>query len=79
MTAVESLAIVVDQDECIGCSACVDEAPETFDLDDETKAFVKPAPSDPLEFIVSAAEACPTEAISITDTVELRSIYPEPE
>ena len=77
MPAVESLAIVVDQEECIGCSACVDEAPETFELDDETKACVKTPPGDELEFILSAAAACPTEAITVTDIEENQILYHE--
>jgi ferredoxin len=77
MPAVESLLIVVDEEECIGCSACVTEAPETFDLNDDDKAIVKAPPHDEMEFIMSAAESCPIDAITVTDTTEQRQLYPE--
>lgn len=59
--------VTVNQEDCIGCSACVSEAPETFDMNDDNKAFVKEPPNDEVEFIVAAAEACPIEAITIVD------------
>lgn len=33
--------LVVDQDKCIGCGACVALAPEVFELRDDGKAQVK--------------------------------------
>ncbi|MCB9850333.1 MAG: ferredoxin [Phycisphaerales bacterium] len=76
MAVVESLAIAIDQEECIGCSACVTEAPETFDMNDDDKAYVKNPPHDELEFIMAAAESCPIEAITITDSAEGKQLFP---
>jgi len=73
----QNLEIVIDQDECIGCSACVSEAPETFDMNDDNKAFVKEPPHDELEFVMAAAEACPIEAIVVTDKVEGKQLHPQ--
>jgi len=73
----QNLEIVIDQDECIGCSACVSEAPETFDMNDDNKAFVKEPPHDALEFVMAAAEACPIEAIVVTDKVEGKQLHPQ--
>jgi ferredoxin len=72
----EPLEIAIDQDECIGCSACVSEAPETFDMTDDNKAFVKPPPHDELEYIVAAAEACPIDSIRVTSP-DGTPLYPQ--
>lgn len=57
--------VVIDQDECIGCEACVETCPSVFGFnDDEAKAFVI-EDSDPDEDCVAEAIAsCPAECIS---------------
>lgn len=58
-------AFYVD-DQCIACDACVMEAPNFFEMDDdEGHAFVKLQPKKPEEFeqCEDALEACPVEAI----------------
>ncbi len=56
----------IEEDECIACEACIGEAPEILEMDDD-KCVVKT--SDPAvlaensEQIVAAAEACPTDAV----------------
>ena len=35
MADIDKLKIAIDRDECIGDGLCVNEAPETFELDDE--------------------------------------------
>ena len=77
MPDVNKLKIVIDRDECIGDGACENEAPETFEMDDESKAVVKEPPGDSLEAIMEAAKACPTECIAITDTESGNKLYPE--
>jgi ferredoxin len=57
--------VIIDQDECIGCEACVETCPSVFGFDDEeAKAFVIEN-SDPEEDCVDEAIAsCPVECIS---------------
>lgn len=58
-------AFYVD-DQCIACDACVMEAPNFFEMnDDEGHAFVKLQPKKPeeIEQCEDALEACPVEAI----------------
>ena len=53
-------------DQCIACDACVMEAEDFFEMnDDDGHAFVKKQPTTPdeEEMCVSALEACPVEAI----------------
>ena len=57
--------VVIDQDECIGCEACVETCPAVFGFDEEEgKAFVIDD-ADPGEDCVDEAIAsCPAECIS---------------
>lgn len=53
-------------DQCIACDACVMEAPNFFEMNDEDgHAYVKKQPSTPaeLEEAENALAACPVEAI----------------
>lgn len=60
-----SQQVKIDQDECIGCQACVEICPEVFSFDDDTdKASVNEG-ADPDEACVEEAIAsCPVECIS---------------
>lgn len=71
------LKICIDREECIGDSMCVNEAPETFDLDDDAKAFVLDGEGDDMEHIIAAAENCPLDIITITDAKTGEKIYPK--
>lgn len=58
-------AFYVD-DQCIACDACIMEAEDFFEMnDDDGHAFVKKQPTnaEELEACNSALEACPVEAI----------------
>ena len=68
--------ICIDRDECIGDSMCVNEAPETFDLDDESKAFVLEGAGDSLENIMAAAQGCPLDIIKVYDKETGKLLYP---
>ena len=53
-------------DQCIACDACVCEAPNFFEMnDDDGHAFVKKQPSNEKELqeCMDALDACPVEAI----------------
>jgi len=60
---------IVDEDTCIGCSACESECPEVFEMNDEDKAVVKvdPVPPEHEASCQEAAELCPVDAISIEE------------
>lgn len=67
--------IVVDRDLCIGAASCVVIAPETFQMDDENKAYVVNLEGNDAETIVMAAESCPTKAIFLYDE-DGNQVYP---
>jgi len=71
------LKICIDREECIGDAICVNEAPETFDLDDDQKAVVLASDGDEREYIVEAAKSCPLDIITLTDAETGEQIYPE--
>ena len=77
MADIDKLKISIDRDECIGDGACVNEAPETFELDDEDKAILKEGSTDSSDAILEAAKSCPTECITIEDKQSGEKLYPE--
>ena len=79
MPDVSKLKIIVDEEECIGDGACESEAPETFEMNDDSKAVVKNPVGDDFEAIMEAAKACPTECIKIIDGDTNKQLFPEEE
>jgi ferredoxin len=77
MGAIDKFDISIDRDECIGDGACVNEAPETFELDDEAKAVVLPDSNDDEDSIIEAAKACPLDIIVVKNKETGEQIYPE--
>jgi len=71
------LKITVDRDACISDGLCADEAPGTFEMDDENIAVVKDPPQDDEETILNAARNCPVDAIKIVDEETGKQLYPE--
>lgn len=66
--------IRVDADACMASGTCVFHAPRTFRIDDEAGVAVVADPDgDPLERVLDAAEACPTQAISVERDAQPRS------
>ncbi|NQV90807.1 ferredoxin [Candidatus Uhrbacteria bacterium] len=76
------IRVQVDPDLCIGAASCVTIAPETFQMNEENKAWVldhgtEPGGStyerwlevteDEMENIILGAQSCPTLAIFIFD------------
>lgn len=68
------LTVAVDPTLCIGAAACVDAAPQYFQLDEDNISFVSvPQPIEVNEeqrrLLMDAAENCPTSAIQVSDAV----------
>lgn len=59
----------VNQDECIGDGICADTCPEVFEMRDDGLAYVivDTVPGGAEASAREAAEACPTEAIEISE------------
>ena len=62
----ETKKIVVNQDLCIGCGGCVNEAPEYFEINDEGKSIViKDYDESDKEVVDKAIKGCPVAVISL--------------
>jgi len=85
------LTIKVDPDLCIGAASCVTVAPETFQLNEENKAYVldhgqEPTPrsyervvevtDEEKENLLLAAQSCPTLAVFVYDE-EGKQLFPD--
>ena len=56
--------VSIDQEECLGCEACVELCPDIFGFDiDETKAYVLMAEGGEEECIEEAVSSCPAGCI----------------
>ena len=57
----------VDADACTGCGLCAETCPEVFEMGDEEVAVIiaDPVPALAEETCQTAADDCPSEAISI--------------
>ena len=71
------LKITVDEDECVGDGVCCEEAPNTFELNDDAKAVLKDGPHDDEDTIIEAAQSCPTDAIKVEDADTGEVLVPE--
>ncbi len=54
--------VEVDKDKCIGCGACTAIAPDVFEFDDD--GLAKSVKNEINADVKTAAENCPTEAIT---------------
>lgn len=55
----------VDKEKCIGCGACTAIAPDIFEFDDD--GLAKAIKNDINDDVKTAAEGCPTEAITVEE------------
>jgi len=76
MADIDKLRITIDCDECIGDGLCVDAAPETFALNEDSKAYVLEGSTDSREYILDAAEQCPLDIIAVVDKETGKKLYP---
>jgi ferredoxin len=65
-----SYRIEIDRTVCMGSGVCVIYAPETFDIDQETKSVVHDPGGNPLAQIEVAIAGCPTGAIKLVRTAD---------
>jgi ferredoxin len=77
MADIDKLKITIDRDECIGDGLCANEAPETFEMDDDTKAVLLEGSTDSRECILDAGRSCPVDAITIEDKDTGEKLCPE--
>ena len=57
--------VKIDQEECIGCEACVETCPSVFRFDaDEGKAFVIEGSDQDVDCVEEAIASCPVSCIS---------------
>lgn len=60
--------VVIDEEECMGCEACIEFAPDVFEFDDDSeKAKVIKAEGGDEEAIQEAIDACPASCITWDD------------
>ena len=69
--------IEINRSVCISCALCNTLAPSTFELDEEMISSVQPDSKDSLNVIVSAAENCSVEAITVTDKKTGKRLWPK--
>ena len=62
--------IIVDDEACIGCGACVSIDPEHFEFNDEGLSHATNNENLDSTDLASAISSCPTSAISIEDGEE---------
>ncbi len=76
------MKISILRDLCVGTAACLDLAPETYELDNEGKAIISKsfdlskATEEQKQKALEGAKACPTKAIIVTDDSG-KQIWPE--
>jgi len=68
--------IKIDRDKCMGDKQCWDKAPETFEVDEDDKAFVKDPEGNWPEYVLAAAKDCPTDSISIYNDETGERVWP---
>ena len=57
--------VVIDEEECMGCEACVEIAPDVFEFDDDTgKALVVQPEGGDIGLVEEAMDACPADCIT---------------
>jgi ferredoxin len=61
------IQVAIDRALCIGNGVCVALAPRTFALDLHMKAVVLDPSAEEEDTLLAAAEACPTQAIYLSD------------
>jgi ferredoxin len=58
------MAIVIDEEECVGCETCVELCPEVFKMNEDTEKAEVIDPESNLDCVEEAIDSCPNEAIT---------------
>ena len=58
------MAIEIDQEECMGCEACVETCPDVFKMNDDGDKATVIDPDSTADCVQEAIDQCPAEAIS---------------
>ena len=69
--------IDVVRKRCTGVGTCMDLAPRTFEIDDDSVAFVLKPNGDDDAKIMAAAVGCPRDAIYIYDAASGEQLWPK--
>ena len=69
--------IEIDREACVGDGLCCEEAPATFELDDEDLAVVIDVEGDEPSKILAAAKGCAVDCITLVDEESKEQIWPE--
>jgi ferredoxin len=65
---VAGLIVRIDRHLCVGFGDCVDEAPQSFELDEEgVVVFREDADSAGRARLIRACESCPVDALTLVD------------
>lgn len=59
------MEVKVNKEKCIGCGACTAICPDVFEFDDD--GLAKAIKNEINEDVKTAAEGCPTEAITVDE------------
>ena len=61
--------VVIDENKCIGCGACVALAGNTFEFGQGCSKVIDPTPTEEVKNIIDSY-VCPCQAISIVEVEE---------
>ena len=61
------MKICINKNDCIGCGLCADIAPEVFEVDGGTAAYIGEITDENINSAAEAADGCPVGAISIEE------------
>ncbi len=68
--------ITIDKNRCVGSTLCMMEAPDIFALDKEHQAHVVDPETLDDEGVLTAAHACPMNAIFIEEKETGKRVWP---
>ncbi|MEW1659358.1 MULTISPECIES: ferredoxin [unclassified Streptomyces] len=75
----ERWRVAVDRRVCIGSGLCAGTAPERFRLDAARQSHPVEPETEAAEGVLAAAEACPVEAIAISEAGSGEAVFPPEE
>ncbi|MEW5774840.1 MAG: ferredoxin [Thermodesulfobacteriota bacterium] len=58
------MAIVINEEECIGCGTCAELCPDVFEMIEEEEKARVTAPDSTADCVNESIDSCPVEAIS---------------